>query len=141
VDIRDFKKKSITCPDSRCRNKFDIEVQRGVDIAIVMKAMKACVANQLDTVVLIAGDGDFGDLVEYLTQQLYQTVWVFGYDGGSMSPTLFEKGTPFCMRFLDKIWNKISVPYDNSPRMGRHRSDESYKHYEPPKREHVLSND
>ena len=54
-------------------------MQEQVDIALVMKAMKSVYAQQLDTLVLVAGDGDFKDFIEFLTETLYKTVWVFGY--------------------------------------------------------------
>jgi uncharacterized LabA/DUF88 family protein len=44
-----------------------------------MKAMKTAYAGQLDTLVLLAGDGDFKDLIEFLTEHLYKKVWIFGY--------------------------------------------------------------
>jgi uncharacterized LabA/DUF88 family protein len=44
-----------------------------------MKAMKIAFSNQLETLVLIAGDGDFKDMVEFLTETLYKKVWIFGY--------------------------------------------------------------
>ena len=41
VDIRKFKNKTVVCDKSTCMNKFNVPVQAEVDIAIVMKAMKA----------------------------------------------------------------------------------------------------
>jgi uncharacterized LabA/DUF88 family protein len=74
-----------------------------------MKAMKIAFSNQLDMLVLIAGDGDFKDMVEFLTETLYKKVWVFGYKS-SLSASLHEKASPGCVIFLDEIWEQLSVP-------------------------------
>jgi len=50
--------------------------------------------------VLIAGDGDFKDMVEFLTETLYKKVWIFGYKS-SLSASLHEKASPGCVHFLD----------------------------------------
>jgi hypothetical protein len=116
VDIRNFKKKSVTCPQKSCvhgTKTFDISVQQEVDVAIVMKAMKVAFAGQLDTLVLLAGDGDFKDLIEFLTETLYKKVWIFGYQANT-SLSLSEKASPNCVVYLDKIWNEISEPISAS---------------------------
>jgi uncharacterized LabA/DUF88 family protein len=74
-----------------------------------MKAMKIAFSNQLDMLVLIAGDGDFKDMVEFLTETLYKKVWVFGYKS-SLSASLHEKASPGCVIFLDEIWEQLSLP-------------------------------
>ena len=74
-----------------------------------MKAMKIAFSNQLEQLVLIAGDGDFKDMVEFFTETLYKKVWVFGYKY-SLSASLHEKTSPGGIHFLDEIWEAISVP-------------------------------
>lgn len=74
-----------------------------------MKAMKIAFSNQLETLVLIAGDGDFKDMVEFFTENLYKKVWIFGYRA-SLSASLHEKASPGCVHFIDDIWDSISVP-------------------------------
>ncbi len=59
--------------------------------------------------MLIAGDGDFKDMVEFFTETLYKKVWVFGYKS-SLSASLHEKASPGCVHFLDDIWEQISIP-------------------------------
>lgn len=75
-----------------------------------MKAMKIAFSNQLEQLVLIAGDGDFKDMVEFFTETLYKKVWIFGYKA-SLSASLHEKASPDCVHFLDEIWEHISVPH------------------------------
>lgn len=65
--------------------------------------------------MLIAGDGDFKDMVEFFTETLYKKVWVFGYRS-SLSASLHEKASPGCVHFLDDIWETISAP--NPPKEG-----------------------
>lgn len=72
-----------------------------------MKAMKIAFSNQLGSLVLIAGDGDFKDMVEFFTETLYRKVWIFGYKS-SLSASLHEKASPGCVYFLDDIWDTIS---------------------------------
>lgn len=74
-----------------------------------MKAMKIAFSNQLEQLVLIAGDGDFKDMVEFFTETLFKKVWVFGYRA-SFSASLYEKASPGCVHFLDDIWETISMP-------------------------------
>lgn len=71
--------------------------------------MKIAFSNQLETLVLIAGDGDFKDMVEFFTENLYKKVWIFGYRA-SLSASLHEKASPGCVHFIDDIWDLISVP-------------------------------
>lgn len=59
--------------------------------------------------MLLAGDGDFKDMVEFLTETLYKRVWILGYRT-SLSASLFEKATPGCVLFIDDIWQQLSVP-------------------------------
>jgi len=40
--------------------------------------MKSAFAGQLDALVILAGDGDFKDLIEFVTQTLNKKVYVFG---------------------------------------------------------------
>ena len=62
--------------------------------------------------VLVAGDGDFRDLVGFVTQQLYKKVWIVGYKG-SMNSALIEKATPGCVIYIDDIWDLISEAKSN----------------------------
>lgn len=58
---------------------------------------------------MIAGDGDFKDMVEFFTETLYKKVWIFGYKA-SLSASLYEKASPGCVHYLDDIWEALSVP-------------------------------
>jgi hypothetical protein len=78
-----------------------------------MKAMKIAFSNQLETLILIAGDGDFKDMVEFFTETLYKKVWIFGYRS-SLSASLHEKASPGCVFFLDDIWEQLSVAVVNT---------------------------
>jgi len=57
----------------------------------------------------LAGDCDFKDLVEFLTETLCKTVWIVGYRD-STALTLIEKATPNCMIYLDDLWTQLSEP-------------------------------
>lgn len=83
-------------------------MQQEVDVAIVMKAMKIAYSNQLQVLVLLAGDGDFKDMVEFLTETLYKKVWVLAYKS-SLSASLQEKCSVDSVLYLDDIWEHISA--------------------------------
>ena len=58
------------CPNKTCiqhRQGFDVTVQSEVDVTIVMKVMQTVFHNQLNQLVLLAGDGDFRDMVGFIT--------------------------------------------------------------------------
>ena len=76
VDIRGVKRKKVYCPFKRGTNQcrpqkeckfskegFEVAVQSQVDVAIVMKVMHIAFQQKIDKVILIAGDGDFIDLI------------------------------------------------------------------------------
>ena len=82
LDIRDFKYKKAYCPNRDCQHNkgFDTKVQREVDVAIAMRPVKTLYENpNLDVVVLLAGDGDFLDMVEFFTQTLKKKVYVVAW--------------------------------------------------------------
>ena len=81
IDTRNFKKKTAYCPNKQCNfsKGHAITMQAEVDVAIVMKAMKSAILDQIDTLVLVAGDGDFRDLIEFFTTTLHKKVVVFGW--------------------------------------------------------------
>ena len=53
--------------------------------------------------VLLAGDGDFKDMVEFFTETLFRPFWLVGYKT-SLSATLVEKASPGCILYLDDVW-------------------------------------
>jgi len=111
LDIRDFKNKQIYCQSNICQHyhsPFKLQIQAEVDIAIATKAMKLAYQNQMDTLVLVAGDRDFKDAVELLTQTLNKKVWIFGFKN-NMSSDLKEKCTIGCYKYLDDIWFAFTV--------------------------------
>ena len=70
IDIRTFKGKQVYCPKESCihsKNGFNIQMQAEVDVAIVMKAMEHLYFGRLENLTLLAGDGDFRDMVQFLT--------------------------------------------------------------------------
>jgi len=83
-------------------------MQAEVDVAIVMKVMNLAFHQKLDCLVLLAGDGDFRDMVSFVTETLYKRAFIVGYKG-SISPSLIEKATPGCIIYLDDIWPDIST--------------------------------
>ena len=110
VDIRTFKGKQVFCPNKHCnvsKSGFNLQVQAEVDVAIVMKAMQHAYQDQLASLSLLAGDGDFRDLCQFLTQTAQKDVQIFSYTD-SHNATLHQSSTRG--HFLDSIWEHISQP-------------------------------
>ena len=78
-------------------------------MAIVMKAMELAYKNELDSLTLIAGDGDFRDCVEFITKTVGKKVSMFGYSA-SFNESLSLVASPGCTYKLDEIWQHISEP-------------------------------
>lgn len=78
-------------------------MQEQVDVAIVMKAMELAYKNELDSLTLIAGDGDFRDCIEFLTKTAGKKVSLFGYKN-SFNDSLKNVATKDCVYFLDDVW-------------------------------------
>ena len=110
VDIRTFKGKQVYCPNKQChvsKSGFNLQVQAEVDVAIVMKAMEHAYKDQLSSLSLLAGDGDFRDLCQFLTQKAEKNVQIFSYRD-SHNATLHQNSSRG--HFLDDIWQHISKP-------------------------------
>ena len=115
LDIRDFKRKKAYCPNKDCQHNkgFDTKVQREVDVAIAMRPVKSLYENpNLDVVVLLAGDGDFLDMVEFFTQTLRKKVYVVAWSA-SIGIYLKEKCTD--VFYLDAIWDDLTEATDGAP--------------------------
>jgi uncharacterized LabA/DUF88 family protein len=82
VDIRDLKRKGLISTNEQGRKSFDIQLERGINVAITMKVMRY--AARLNTLVLVTGEGDFAELVEYLTN-MGKTVFLVGFSGDGIS--------------------------------------------------------
>ena len=113
LDLRTFKCKRAYCPEKNCpRNSgFDTKVQREVDVAIAMRPIKSYYEYpNLDTIVLFAGDGDFLDMVEFMTKTLKKRLFVVGWSN-SMSRDLAQMCTEVI--YLDCIWTELSTAQKN----------------------------
>jgi uncharacterized LabA/DUF88 family protein len=44
-----------------------------------MKAMKLAFHGKVDSLVMLAGDGDFKDMVSFFSETLNKNVWIIGY--------------------------------------------------------------
>ena len=74
-----------------------------------MKVMNAAFSGQMDCLILLAGDGDFKDMLEFVTDNIKKRVVVFGYSANT-SAVLKSKASPGCFFPLDDIWDHISEP-------------------------------
>lgn len=79
VQLYKLKDIHVTCPG--CSLAFDRQVQKGVDVGIATLLVKLAFRNRYDRVILLAGDGDFEDSIEYVKSELDKEVWIAGYHG------------------------------------------------------------
>lgn len=82
VESRPLKTLPVRCPNARCaysRQPIERTVQAGVDVAIATKVLTMACEDQYDTLVLLAGDGDFADAVQYLKERRRKRVVVCGF--------------------------------------------------------------
>ena len=86
VDMRTYKSKNVNCPNRDCiyaKNKrsFKYPVQREVDTAIAMTAVRARAQNRvtMKNLIILAGDGDFTDLVRVMSETFKINVFIFAW--------------------------------------------------------------
>ena len=108
-DVRDFKIRNVYCPDQQCEYSkgFQTKVQREVDVAIAMRPVQLFMEDpSLTGLVLLAGDGDFIDMVRTVQNDFKKTVYICGWSA-SMSPKMLEECKPNVI-FLDEIWEDLT---------------------------------
>jgi uncharacterized LabA/DUF88 family protein len=76
VQLYRLKDVSSTCP--ACRNQFERQVQKGVDVGIATLIVKLAAQNVYERLILSAGDGDFEDAISYVKSELHKEVWISG---------------------------------------------------------------
>ena len=77
-----------------------------MDVAIVMKVMNAAFKGNMDSLVLVAGDGDFKDMLDFVSETLQKKIIVFGWN--SCTSYVLKAQAEFYP--LDDIWDHISEP-------------------------------
>ena len=108
-DVRDFKHRSVYCPNQKCEyaKGFQTKVQREVDVAIAMRPVQLFMEDRsLSGLVLLAGDGDFIDMVRTVLRDFRKQVFICGWSA-SMSPKLLDLCKPNII-FLDEIWDDLT---------------------------------
>lgn len=87
-------------------------VQREVDVAIAMRPIRILLKDQdLKGIVLLAGDGDFHDMVDIMINNMNKKVYVVGWRS-SMNRDLFKMCSGEVI-YLDDIWDNLT----NNPRI------------------------
>ena len=83
------------------------------DVGITVDAIR--IANNVDTIILVSGDGDFLQLVEYLQNQGKRVeVIAFGRTGSSRRKDICDDFTD-----LEKAQDKYLLDYENAPKVPR----------------------
>ena len=63
----------------------------------------------MDALVLVAGDGDFIDMLDFVAEELKKKIIIFGWSSCT-SLKLKEHASEGCFIPLDEIWEHISEP-------------------------------
>jgi len=63
----------------------------------------------MDALVLVAGDGDFIDMLDFVADELKKKIIIFGWSSCT-SHKLKERASEGCFILLDEIWDHISSP-------------------------------
>ena len=115
IDVRTFKGKKAFCPEQTChysKKGFDIRVQAEVDVAIAMVPVKVIHEHSdLKVVLLLTGDGDFHDMVDFMQKTHGVKVVVVSWKG-TVNQSLEKMCTG--MIWLDEIWDQISILKGNN---------------------------
>ncbi len=77
--VKLYKLKDLHCACPSCGHGFERTVQKGVDVGIATLVVKLASQNQYDRLLLLAGDGDFEDAIDYVKSELHKEIWIAGY--------------------------------------------------------------
>jgi hypothetical protein len=111
VQLYKLKDVHMNCPN--CGHAFDRLVQKGVDVGIATLLVKLGFRDKYRRVILLAGDGDFEDSVEYVKSELDREVWIAGYQG-SVSTDLQSYANQ--MIWIGDFWKDIEKPAAPAPK-------------------------
>ena len=76
--VQIYRLKNMNCKCPHCGQEFRRLVQRGVDVGIATMIFK--LAAHYDRIILLAGDGDFADAIEFIKDQRKE-FWLIGQHG------------------------------------------------------------
>ena len=102
VQLYKLKDFHVVCP--KCSNTFERQVQKGVDVGIATLLAKLGSRGKFDRVILLAGDGDFEDVIDYVKSELDKEVWIAGYPN-SVSTDLQSYSEQ--MVWISDFWKQI----------------------------------
>ena len=100
VKLYSIKEKWPECP--KCKERFPVKVQKGVDIGIATIALRFY--QKYDALVFSTGDGDFEDAIRFLAEDNDKKVFIAGFDG-SISPDIMQFSSD--VYFLNKHYHDI----------------------------------
>ena len=72
-----FKFKAVEC--RLCKNKFTIPVQKGTDMQIGVKMIEKASAENVEAILMVAGDGDFEAAMEFIHRKFNKPIYIIGY--------------------------------------------------------------
>ncbi len=105
VQLYKLKDMHCTCPS--CAHPFERTVQKGVDVGIATLIVKLAAQNRYDRLLLLAGDGDFEDAIEYVKSELHKQIWFAGFHD-SVSADLQSYSDELV--WISDFWREIEKP-------------------------------
>eukprot|EP00127_Corallochytrium_limacisporum_P001139 Clim_evm2s42 gene=Clim_evmTU2s42 len=77
IDLSDMKQRTVRC---YCHNQtHTVNMQKGVDVRLALRVHKHLIQRQCDAVVLLAGDGDFTEVIKIASDEYAVPVAVAGF--------------------------------------------------------------
>lgn len=126
VESRPLKTLPVRCPNARCaysRQPIERTVQAGVDVAIATKILTMACEDQYDTLVLLAGDGDFADAVQYVKERRRKRVVVCGFSN-SISNRLLPYAERGGVVALDRFLAPVSDEDNDDEKEGERKASQ-----------------
>lgn len=111
VQLYKLKDMHLQCP--QCSNHSTRSVQKGVDVGIATLIVKLAAQGRYERLILLAGDGDFEDAIDYVKSELHREIWIAGFSD-SVSSDLQSYSDRVI--WLSDIWHDIErAPKAHSP--------------------------
>ncbi|KJE89862.1 hypothetical protein CAOG_001280 [Capsaspora owczarzaki ATCC 30864] len=103
--ISPLKSKNVTC--THCNAHFSTVVQAGVDVALATKVLTLVGEKALTGLFLLTGDGDFKEMLHYVTDVRHIPMWLAGFQ--KCTSTLLQAyANRGAILWLDEIWDAIT---------------------------------
>lgn len=107
IQMNQFKKKEITCPN--CRHKWSKHEEKETDVAIAVKLIELFVKDLCDLAVIVSGDTDIAPAVKTAKQIFPNKKTIFAFPALRKNESL-QKEAPGSFKIGSKMYCKHQFP-------------------------------